>query len=309
MAPKCHPTPLSGDGRSVVVNPVPGKGDVVADAAGMIISAECKGGIINTRHSGQVSRLYKGLCETVGLLMANPSPGPQIAVVPRTEGTHRLAKRLAPRCAAAGIEIALVGSTDNGREPRRAMRGSTAQRSMADTQWRLDGWTPLLSARVGRDGEWRSIRGDGEANFLDLVLAVGTQIDAESPVLLRTAFPDLHEVTFLISDPLATRAQIAVVFDRGSRRSATLCWRSPRKTMPTRNTRWDASLCGSSAIRRAHGPSSRPLRLKPTSKLRSTCWCSHCSTSDGLEPRADANADDGTYERRPVGIIEVFRPS
>jgi hypothetical protein len=76
----------------------------------MIISAECKGGIINTRHPGQVSRLYKGLCETVGMLMANPSPGRQIAVVPRTEGTLRLAQRLAPRCASAGIELALVGS-------------------------------------------------------------------------------------------------------------------------------------------------------------------------------------------------------
>jgi hypothetical protein len=98
-----------GDGRSVIVNPISGKGDVVADDAGVVISAECKGGIINTRHSGQVSRLYKGLCETVGLLMASPSPGRQVAVVPRTEGTHRLAHRLAPRCAAAGIEIALVG--------------------------------------------------------------------------------------------------------------------------------------------------------------------------------------------------------
>jgi hypothetical protein len=101
---------IRGDSRSVVVHPVSGKGDVVAVASGTVISAECKGGIINTRHSGQVSRLYKGLCETVGLLMAVPSPGRQIAVVPRTEGTYRLAKRLAPRCATAGIEIALVGS-------------------------------------------------------------------------------------------------------------------------------------------------------------------------------------------------------
>jgi hypothetical protein len=63
----------------------------------------------HTRHSGQVS-LYKGLCETVGLLMAVPSPGRQVAVVPRTEATYKLALRLAPRCTAAGIEIALVGS-------------------------------------------------------------------------------------------------------------------------------------------------------------------------------------------------------
>lgn len=75
----------------------------------MSISAECKGGIINTKHPGQVSRLYKGLCETVGMLMATPSQGRQVAVVPLTNSTLRLAQRLAPRCALAGIEIALVG--------------------------------------------------------------------------------------------------------------------------------------------------------------------------------------------------------
>jgi hypothetical protein len=97
------------DGRCIVVNPTSGKGDVVAEFDGVVLSAECKGGIINTRHPGQVSRLYKGLCETIGLLLASPSPGRQIAVVPLTAGTLRLARRLASRCAIAGIEIALVG--------------------------------------------------------------------------------------------------------------------------------------------------------------------------------------------------------
>ncbi|OUJ11802.1 hypothetical protein HK26_05625 [Acetobacter okinawensis] len=97
-------------GQEITVQPKSGLGDVVAEVCNHIISAECKGGIINTRHSGQVSRLYKGLCETVGMLMATPSQGRQVAVVPFTEGTLRLAKRLAPRCALAGIEIALVGS-------------------------------------------------------------------------------------------------------------------------------------------------------------------------------------------------------
>jgi hypothetical protein len=97
------------DGRRIVVNPASGKGDVVAEIDGVTLSAECKGGIINTRHSGQISRLDKGLCEIVGMVMANPSPGRQIAVVPRTAGTHKLAQRLAPRCTAAGIEIVLVG--------------------------------------------------------------------------------------------------------------------------------------------------------------------------------------------------------
>ena len=60
-------------------------------------------------HPGQVSRLSKGLCEAVDLLMANPSRGRQVAVMPKAEVTLRLARKLAPRYAAAGIEIALVG--------------------------------------------------------------------------------------------------------------------------------------------------------------------------------------------------------
>lgn len=97
-------------GQTITVNPRSGLGDVVADVGDHVISAECKGGIINTTHSGQVSRLYKGLCETVGMLMATPTLGRQVAVVPLTAGTLRLAERLAPRCSIAGIEIALVGS-------------------------------------------------------------------------------------------------------------------------------------------------------------------------------------------------------
>lgn len=100
----------NAEGQTITVNPRSGLGDVVAEAGDHIISAECKGGIINTRHPGQVSRLYKGLCETVGMLMATPSQGRQVAVVPLTESTRRLAERLAPRCSLAGIEIALVGS-------------------------------------------------------------------------------------------------------------------------------------------------------------------------------------------------------
>src|SRR4051794_37730149 len=78
-----------GDSRSarrftavVRRNPKSGLGDVVADVGDHVVAAECKGGIINTRHPGQVSRLYRGLCETVGLLMATPSQGRQGAVVP-----------------------------------------------------------------------------------------------------------------------------------------------------------------------------------------------------------------------------------
>jgi hypothetical protein len=84
-------------------------GDVVAEIGDHVISVECKGGIINTKHPGQVSRLYKGLCETVGMPMARPSQGRQVAVIPLTDSTLRLAQRLASRYALVGIEIALVG--------------------------------------------------------------------------------------------------------------------------------------------------------------------------------------------------------
>jgi hypothetical protein len=97
-------------GRMIVINPRSGQGDVTATVGGGSIWAECKGGIINTTHAGQVSKLYRGLCETVGLLMATPAHGRQVAVVPHTERTFRLAKRLAPRCNQAGIELALVKS-------------------------------------------------------------------------------------------------------------------------------------------------------------------------------------------------------
>lgn len=41
--------------------------------------------------------------------MATPAQGRQVAVAPLTDGTLRLAERLAPRCALASIEIPLVG--------------------------------------------------------------------------------------------------------------------------------------------------------------------------------------------------------
>jgi hypothetical protein len=97
-------------GQEIEVNPKAGVGDVVAEIGSQVLAAECKGGVINTRHAGQVSRLRKGLCETVGLLMATPSKGRQVAVVPYTEVTLRLAQRMSKRCAVAGIEIALLGT-------------------------------------------------------------------------------------------------------------------------------------------------------------------------------------------------------
>jgi hypothetical protein len=96
------------DQQMILVSSVPGIGDVVGRTPGLAIVAECKGGIVNTKHAGQTSRLRRGLCEAVGLLMARQKGGRQVAVVPHTEITERLALRLAPRAKEAGIEIALV---------------------------------------------------------------------------------------------------------------------------------------------------------------------------------------------------------
>jgi hypothetical protein len=114
--------------RKILIASTPGKGDVVANTPGGTIIAECKGGIINTRHAGQVSRLRKGLCEAVGLLMAREQGGRQVAVVPHTATTLRLAQKMATRAAAAGIEIALVD--ERGQvidvEPQRMLHGHRA---------------------------------------------------------------------------------------------------------------------------------------------------------------------------------------
>jgi hypothetical protein len=101
-----------------VVHPQSGLSDVTADANGIIIEAECKGGAIKTRHPGRLSKLDKSLCEIVGRLMSKPATGRQVAVMPRTEVTLRLARKLAPRCAAAGIRIALVGPRGKVEEVR-----------------------------------------------------------------------------------------------------------------------------------------------------------------------------------------------
>jgi hypothetical protein len=96
--------------QTIFVQPKSGQGDVAADIGTLKLIAECKGGIVNTSHAGQVSRLRKGLCGVIGQLMQIPKGGRQVAVVPHTDGTLRLAQKLAQRAHDAGIEIALVDS-------------------------------------------------------------------------------------------------------------------------------------------------------------------------------------------------------
>lgn len=104
-----------GHGAELEVFPKPGRGDVVATIGNQILVAEAKGGIINTSHPGPTSRLRRGLCEAVGLLLATPlSDGMrQIAVVPHTDVTRKLAERMVPRLRPAGIGIALVDGRGN----------------------------------------------------------------------------------------------------------------------------------------------------------------------------------------------------
>lgn len=99
---------VNGD-QTIVVRPASGLGDVLGELAGRRVIAECKGGVVNTTHAGQKSRLRKGLSELIGQLMVLPVDGArQIAVLPNTPDTARLAQRLVARCSLAGIELALV---------------------------------------------------------------------------------------------------------------------------------------------------------------------------------------------------------
>ncbi len=96
-------------GQTVIVDPRPGIGDVVAIIDGARVEVEAKGGCINTRHSGQLSKLRKHLYEAVGMLLDSRNDANRlIAAVPRHPETERVAERMAKRCHANGIEIALV---------------------------------------------------------------------------------------------------------------------------------------------------------------------------------------------------------
>jgi hypothetical protein len=102
-------------GQTILINPKSGRGDVVADIEGESFVAECKGGIINSKHAGHLSRLRKGLCEAIGLSLSVPlaKGRRQFAVVPRTSVTETLAGRIIERAKAAGVEIALVDGLGN----------------------------------------------------------------------------------------------------------------------------------------------------------------------------------------------------
>lgn len=95
--------------QTIIVHSRPGLGDIVTQLNGVRVEVEAKGGCLNTRHAGQLSRLRKGLHEAVGQLLGSPyAEARLIAAVPRHVETARVAERLLPRCRHIGIEIALV---------------------------------------------------------------------------------------------------------------------------------------------------------------------------------------------------------
>lgn len=98
------------DGRTVLVNPKSGLFDVVADLGNTSFVAECKGGVINSSHAGQLSRLRSGMCEATGQLLAQPTRDGQrqFVVMLLTRTTLLLGQRMHERASAASIEIALV---------------------------------------------------------------------------------------------------------------------------------------------------------------------------------------------------------
>jgi hypothetical protein len=106
--------------------------------------------------------------------------------------------------------------TDNGREPRRTTRDSVgASRPRVVPQRRLDGWQPLLSARVHTSADSQRVTGDLGDSFQELLIPVGEKIDAGSPVLLRplASKPYVFEMTFLHSTSLRVQERKSFAFD------------------------------------------------------------------------------------------------
>ena len=99
--------------HTLIVEFKPGQGDIVAEVRGCRIVVEAKGGITNTNHAGQKSKLRKHIYEAVGMLLGNSYGADRlIAAVPRHTETEKIACKIAERCRVVGIEIALV--SENG---------------------------------------------------------------------------------------------------------------------------------------------------------------------------------------------------
>ncbi|GLH80072.1 MULTISPECIES: hypothetical protein [unclassified Bradyrhizobium] len=142
------PTAFAGtfenaEGQRIVIHPQPRMSSVTADAAGETIEAECKGGTVETRHCGRLSRLDKGLCEIGGRLMMKPAGTRQVAIMPQTEVTLRIGRKLAPRCAGAGIRIPLIGRQGDVKDvqPEATIKVVRSSGSAAKIAERLPLWS------------------------------------------------------------------------------------------------------------------------------------------------------------------------
>ena len=81
----------------------------MADIQGERILVEVKGGCINSRYPGALSKLRTRMHEAVGSLFAAPAEVTRlIAAVPCHSETEKLANRMTERCRKAGVQIALV---------------------------------------------------------------------------------------------------------------------------------------------------------------------------------------------------------
>ena len=99
------------NGRHLTILPKPGLGDVISELDGVQIEIEAKGGCINSRHAGQLSKLRQSIQTAIGQLMCSRSTADRlIAAVPDHSETRVWAQRILPRCKKVGIEILLVSS-------------------------------------------------------------------------------------------------------------------------------------------------------------------------------------------------------
>jgi hypothetical protein len=106
--------------------------------------------------------------------------------------------------------------TDNRREPPRATHQSArATGSRALPRWQIEGWHPVLSAKVYAGGDRQHITGDVDGGFQELLLPVGESVDADAPILVRrqTSHPHVFEATFLHSSAFGVQEHKTIAFD------------------------------------------------------------------------------------------------
>lgn len=106
--------------------------------------------------------------------------------------------------------------TDNGLGPLRVTcESARAAGPRSVPRWQLEGWQPLLAAKLYTDGERQGITGDHDNRLHELLLPAGDKMDAEGPVFVRrqAACPHIYEVTYLQSRALGVQERATIAFD------------------------------------------------------------------------------------------------